>query len=254
MNASPLMPHQDVAPSSQGHGRTIVIGDLHGCHDEALDLLDLLAVGSGDRVIFAGDLVDRGPRRRECVELARRHEAILGNHEENHLNLRRRSPEQLKPDHAETRRALEPEHLEWFATLPLFIRLPEANAVVVHAGVLPGASIERQLPHTLLHAQCVSPPATKSYWPSKAPTGWRFWTNHWQGPERVIFGHTVLDKPLVTPWAVGIDTGCVHGGRLSAVVLPEWRIVSVPARKDYHGPKGTGIARYEVMDGVYCYS
>ena len=48
--------------------RTIVIGDLHGCQDEALELLDSLAVTVKDRVIFAGDLVDRGPKRRECVE------------------------------------------------------------------------------------------------------------------------------------------------------------------------------------------
>jgi hypothetical protein len=62
-----------------------VIGDLHGCQDEALELLDSLAVTVNDRVIFAGDLVDRGPKRRECVELAMRHSRILGNHEEKHL-------------------------------------------------------------------------------------------------------------------------------------------------------------------------
>lgn len=234
--------------------RTIVVGDLHGCRDEALDLLDKLAVSSSDRVIFAGDLVDRGPHRRECVELAMRHEAILGNHEESHLQLRKRPPEKLKPDHAETRRALGPEHLDWMGTLPLFLRIPEANAVVVHAGVLPGVPIERQLPHTLLHAQCVRPPETKSYWPSKAPDGFTFWTNHWRGPERVIFGHTVLTRPLVSEWAIGIDTGCVHGGSLTAVVLPSWEVVSVPARRDHHGPKGDGIARYPVMDGVACFS
>jgi hypothetical protein len=70
----------------------------------------------------------------------------------------------------------------------------------------------------------------------------------------VIFGHTVLDRPLVSEWAVGIDTGCVHGGALTAVVLPSWEIVSVPARRDWFGPKGSGVARYPVMDGVLCYS
>jgi diadenosine tetraphosphatase ApaH/serine/threonine PP2A family protein phosphatase len=230
------------------------VGDLHGCYDEARELLDKLAVTSNDRVIFAGDLVDRGPKRRECVQLARAHEAVLGNHEERHLFDRRRPFERLKPDHQETRRVLEDEHLDWFRTLPLFIRIPEANAVVVHAGVLPGVAVEEQLPHTLLHAQCVSPPSTKSYWPSKAPPGWLFWTNHWQGPERVIFGHTVVDRPLVSKWAVGIDTGCVHGRTLTAVVLPDWELVSVPARRDYFGPKGDGVARHPVMDGVFCYS
>src|SRR5258708_6445239 len=91
----------------------------------------------------------RPPARTIVVgDLARRHSAILGNREERHLMERRRPIEKLKPDHAETRRVLEPEHLDWFAGLPLFIRIPEANAVVVHAGVLPGIAIEAQLPHT----------------------------------------------------------------------------------------------------------
>lgn len=276
--------------------RTIVVGDLHGCHDEALDLLDKLAVTSSDRVIFAGDLVDRGPKPRECVELAMRHEAILGNHEEKHLQQRRRDASKLSPDHLRTREALDDAHYAWLAKLPLWLRLPEANAVVVHAGVLPGRPIEDQLPHTLLHAQCISPmrcPAegreraaeasalverrligptlaeaasaasrqpdtrqgTKSFWPSKAPPEFTFWTNHWRGPERVIFGHSVLDRPLVTEHAVGIDTGCVHGLALTAVVLPDWALVSVPAREAWWGPKGgERVARFEVQAGVRCFS
>ncbi|MBI3855270.1 MAG: metallophosphoesterase [Planctomycetes bacterium] len=234
--------------------RTIVIGDLHGCQDEALELLDSLAVTVNDRVIFAGDLVDRGPKRRECVELAMTHSCILGNHEEKHLRMRKQGRADLIPDHAETRRVLEERHFKYFETLPLFIRIPEANAVVVHAGVLPWRTIEAQSPQILLHGQCIRPPETKTCWPSKAPADWTFWTNHWKGPERVIFGHTVLDRPLVSEWAVGIDTGCVHGRSLTAVVLPEWRIVSVPARKAYWGPKGGGVAEYDVMDGVRCFS
>ncbi|HLY08917.1 MAG TPA: metallophosphoesterase [Planctomycetota bacterium] len=234
--------------------RTIVIGDLHGCYDEAVELLDRLAATSADRVVFAGDVVDRGPKRRDCVELAMRHEGVLGNHEEKHLRIRKRPDSALLPDHLETRRVLEPRHFAWFESLPLYLRLPEAGAVVVHAGMLPGIPVEQQPPSILLHGQHLCPPETTSAWPSKAPLGWRFWTNYWKGPERVIFGHTVLDRPLVAEWAVGIDTGCVHGGALTAVVLPEWRLVSVPARKNYWGSKGGGVAAYDVMDGVKCYS
>jgi hypothetical protein len=234
--------------------RTIVIGDLHGCQDEALELLDSLAVTVRDRVIFAGDLVDRGPKRRECVDLAMRHSCILGNHEEKHLRIRKQQRKDVLPDHLATIRVLDESHFNYFESLPLFLRIPEANAVVVHAGVLPGTAIEAQPSSALLHAQCLRPPAKDSKWPSKAPADWKFWTHYWPGPERVIFGHTVLDRPLVTKWAVGIDTGCVHGGSLTAVVLPEWKIVSVPARRNYWGPKGSGVATYVFMDGVRCYS
>jgi predicted phosphodiesterase len=232
--------------------RTIVIGDLHGCYDEAIRLLDKVGATSSDRVIFAGDLVDRGPNPRECVELAMRHEAIQGNHEEKHLQQRRRSDDRLSPSHLETRRALEPEHLDYMAQLPLYIRLPEYNAVVVHAGVMPGVSIEEQDPYHLLHAQCIQPPSKKSYWPSKAPVTHTFWTHHWKGPERVIFGHTVFDKPLVTEYAVGIDTGCVYGRSLTAVVLPTWELVSVPARHTHRG--GKDVALFPIHGDVSVFS
>jgi hypothetical protein len=233
--------------------RTIIIGDLHGCFDEATDLIEAVAATASDRVIFAGDLVDRGPKPRECVELAMKYECVLGNHEELHLQQRHRAAERLSPDHLRTREALGDEHYAYFEKLPKLVRLPEHNAVVVHAGCFPGTPVEQQKDNHLLHLQHISPPSPKSYWPSKAPVGHRFWTNFWQGPERVIFGHSVLDRPLVTPFAVGIDTGAVFGRGLTALILPEWKLVSVPSRRDYSNGKKQ-VATYDVQDGVMAFS
>jgi hypothetical protein len=232
--------------------RTIILGDLHGCFEQAVTLLDRLAVSASDRVIFAGDLVDRGPKPRECVELAMKHECVLGNHEEKHLQQRHRAAEKLSPDHLKTRDALGDQHYAYFESLPLFLRLPEFNAVVVHAGCFPGVPVEQQSPHHLLHLQHISPPSTKSYWPSKAPVDHRFWTNFWRGPERVIFGHSVLDRPLVTEWAVGVDTGAVYGRGLTALVLPDWELVSVPST-DHTGGRKT-VAAYPVHGEVATFS
>jgi len=233
--------------------RTIVIGDLHGCHDEAVELLDRLAVTCSDRVIFAGDLVDRGPKPRECVELAMKFECLLGNHEEKHLQQRNRRREKLSADHLRTRDALDDEHYAYFSSLPTIIRLPELGAAVVHAGAFPGVPLDQQSTHHLLHIQHIAPPATKSYWPSKAPAGHRFWANFWQGPERLIFGHTVLDRPLVTQWAVGLDTGAVFGRGLTALVLPEWRLVTLPTKDVSQAGRRT-LPSFDVMDGVRAFS
>lgn len=234
--------------------RTIVIGDPHGCYDETLDLLEKCEVTYEDRIIFAGDLIDRGPQPRECVELARKHESVLGNHEEKQLLYRNNPRSPMSETHQKTWDSLEDYHYDYFETLPFYIRIPESNAVVVHAGVLPDLPIENQPPQILLHCQNIKPPGRKSYWPSKSPYDYRFWTNFWKGPERIIFGHTVLTKPLVTEWAVGIDTGCVFGHSLTAVILPDWKIVSVPARKLHHYSRHRQIASYHIMNDVYCYS
>lgn len=233
--------------------RTIVIGDLHGCYDETVALLDALHVTSADRVIFAGDLVDRGPKPRECVELAMKHECILGNHEEKHLQQRHSKAEKLSPSHLFTRERLEPQHYEYFEKLPLFLRLPEFGAAVVHAGAFPGVPLEEQRPNHLLHIQHIKPPALKSFWPSKAPVDHSFWTNFWKGPEKLIFGHSVLDRPLVTQWAVGIDTGGVYGRGLTALVLPDWELKTLPTR-DYTGGKKSVVASYPVHDDVMAFS
>jgi serine/threonine protein phosphatase 1 len=240
--------------------RTIAIGDIHGCYNETIDLLDTLQVTSSDRVIFVGDLIDRGPKPRECVELAMQHESVLGNHEERAMQQRRRDPYKLSPDHLATFNALEDKHYAYFETLPLTIKLPQFHAAIVHAGVFPGTPLEFQKPNHLLHIQNICPPSTKSFWPSKAPVDFTFWTNHYEkwaqetgsNPERIIFGHSVVDRPLVTPFAIGIDTGGVFGLGLSALILDSWEIVTVKTRDYCNGRKS--VAVYPIHNDVMAFS
>lgn len=232
--------------------RTIVIGDVHGCLDEARDLLDVVGPSAGDRVIFTGDLVDRGPDPRGAVELAMQFESILGNHEENHVARRKSAAHKLSPEHLRTRSQLGDEHYAWFRALPLVIRLPEHQAAIVHAGVYPGTPLASQDPYHLLHIQCIDGTSKKSHWPSRAPAGTHFWASTWTGPERIIFGHTVVDAPYVGPFTAAIDTGCAYGGALTALVLPEWKLVSVPSRQTPKKPPR--VATFEVLPGVRCYS
>lgn len=231
--------------------RTIVIGDIHGCYEETIELLEKVEAKASDRVIFVGDLVDRGPDPKKCIELAMQHECVIGNHEDKHIRQRRSQLREIAPSHVETRKILEDRHYDYFSKLPHLIRLPEYNAAIVHAGVFPGLSLEEQDKHHVMHIQNIKPPNKKSFWPSKAPADYRFWTNFWKGPERIIFGHTVLTEPLVTEFAVGIDTGAVFGHQLTAVVLPEWKIVQVPSKVKYLGRRNE---RFQLHGAVQAYS
>lgn len=264
--------------------RTIVIGDLHGCLSEAVQLLAKCGADAskGDRVIFAGDLVDRGVDNAGCVDLAMQWEkaqgqkaCVMGNHEFQHLIYedeiaRTGRPLHMSNSHAETRKQLRKEHYDYFRTLPNFIRLPEHNAVVVHAGVVPGVPIESQSKRHLLHAQMLKVDElgstnVQTKWPSKVPQGeeWAFWTTVWKGPERIIFGHSVLDKPLLTEFVCGIDGGAVFGHQLHAVILPTWEIVSIDAcektlnrmlpKAGQHSRQGR-VAKFKVHGDVNTFS
>lgn len=239
------------------NGRIICIGDLHGCFEEAVELLDLCKITKDDKVIFVGDLVDRGPDNDKCVDLAMQHECVLGNHEETHLRYRKLEEEGKIPQissrsHIETREQLRPEHYEYFKTLPLYIRLPEHNAVVAHAGAFPNVPMEAQDQRHLLHIQMINPPDKATKWASKAPSHWIFWTNKWKGPEKVIFGHSVLDRPLITEFAVGIDGGAVFGHKLWAYELPSGKIYEVQGKNTNH--TRDRVMTYSVHGDVKTYS
>jgi hypothetical protein len=70
---------------------------------------------------------------------------------------------------------------------------------------------------------------------SEAPDA-KPWTDLWRGPPFVIYGHTPRSEVKRTKWTLGIDTSCVQGGSLTAVVLPGFEIVQVRARKRYYEP------------------
>jgi hypothetical protein len=250
-------------------GRTICIGDLHGEHDAAVKLMNKLGVTAADWVIFLGDFVDRGLESGKCCDLVRRREQIqgriaglLGNHEEKHLDYEDivarlgRPPHEMPPTHVATRMQLTKEHYDWFRSLPLYIRIPEHNACAVHAGVFPGRTIEQQTPRHLLHIQMIRPYDfdhwgnmtinEKSLWSSRVPEAerdqWKFWHHFWDGPERIIFGHSVLNKPLVREKAVGIDGGACFGRELWAFVLDTNEIVSIKSNYD-SDPNATDLQR-----------
>jgi hypothetical protein len=109
-------------------------------------------------------------------------------------------------------------YMKFIAERPFFIEL--AKVIVVHAGLRPGIPIEGQSPQDLTEIREVQPDG-------------RPWYEFYHGTKPVVFGHWVRREPLIRENAIGLDTGCVYGGRLSAYVLPEDRVISVPARNVY---------------------
>ncbi len=217
--------------------RTIVVGDIHGCFDELTRLLEKCAVSPEDEVVSVGDLVDRGPEPLEVVRYFRERAracAVLGNHEDKHVRLAAGEP--LRPGRSQriTRMRLGAEYgdvVAWFRTLPLW--LERHGCLIVHAGLVPGRPVEEQPRSALLRGLM---PWMRDIFDETGPS----WADRYDGRVPVVFGHSV--RPCVAPVnnAWGIDTGACHGHRLSALVLPDFQVVDVEARRDYWAETSAG--------------
>lgn len=240
-----------------------VIGDVHGCKDELVELISLLiaehGLTSSDRVVLAGDLIDRGPDPVGVVQYARDigAEAIIGNHDEKflrwvkHEKVRalggKKNPIKEKPERVAQWQALSEQEdlVAWMRTWPATLYLGD-NWVAVHGG-FEAVPWEKQKQDRMIRCRFLSEEtglmigAKDGEDPWDKPSGAVHWMDRWRG-KNVAYGHAVhsLSEPRVDIndgtecW--GIDTGCVFGGRLTALLLPEKKIVQVRAKKQYAEP------------------
>jgi hypothetical protein len=229
--------------------RTIVIGDVHGCANELDALLERVAVAAGDRVVFVGDLVARGPDSLRVVRMVRRMRAlcVMGNHEQRLIAARDAeragtSLPWLTPQHHALLRDLDGDDWAFVEQLPAYLEIEDHGLRVVHAGLVPGVPMDEQRPENLMKMRTLRADGT----PSKQ-RGHTLWGSLYEGPPHVAFGHNALDGLQLHRDATGLDTGCVYGGALTALVLepnqvpppPEARrllLTSVAARQRYYEP------------------
>lgn len=229
--------------------RVAVIGDIHACLDELQDLYRALLHHSLDEIRHVGDLVDRGPDSGGVVSFCRERgiEGVMGNHES--VLLERYIKGAGKKLNADKERSIlsiaNGDDWEYLRALP-YLHVDDASRVVyVHAGLYPGIDLYRQPPKACCTVQLVNPrePIGKTRWfdidnrgnteAQNRAEGWVRWYEVCDHPYLVVYGHSVYEHPMVYGNTIGIDTGCVFGGALTAVILPDKRFVSVKARKTY---------------------
>lgn len=218
--------------------RTIVIGDVHGCLDETQRLLREVGYSASDSVVFVGDLVAKGPDSRGVIAFLKEIGArsVLGNHDDALLKLesavlsdRDRTPKDVNPVRWALARTFSPEDFAFLGSLPLWIELEEFESTVFHAGALDGLAMRDQAREHLLTLRSVRQDGTGS----KRIDDGVPWASLWNGPRHIVFGHDAMRGRQVHKYAVGLDTGCVYGGRLTAWLLPERRFVSVAATREW---------------------
>lgn len=210
--------------------RTIFIGDVHGCSEELDLLLERCALRADDRVVLLGDLVAKGPDSAGVVRRARELGAlaVLGNHDVAALEGRARPRDEVKPDHRQVLETLAPADFAYLERLPRFLRFAELGVIAIHAGFVPGVPLETQDPHDLVNLRSIRDDGSTSKRLDGAP-----WASCWTGPELALFGHDAMRGLQRYPHAMGLDSGCVYGGELSALVFPERELIQVKAKRAY---------------------
>jgi len=190
-----------------------VVGDLHGCPAALDSLVDDVGITDDDLLVFVGDLVRKGPDSAGVIERVRGAPnalSVRGNNEEKLLRGDATLPE------------LDAADLQWLRSLPVAISWAGGSGygqgLVVHGGVDPRRPLEEHAVGDLQTMRCLG-----------SDSGYQgpFWYDSYEGPPRVFFGHTVHSHPLVDDWAVGLDTGYVYGGALTAYQLGEGTIHQV---------------------------
>ena len=242
------------------HGPFDVIGDVHGCRCELEALLDRLGYvltrddqerpvdavhPAGRKVVFVGDLVDRGPDSPGVLRLAmgmvgRGHAlAVPGNHENKLVRALRGNKVTIGHGLAETLAQLAAEPAEFRQQVETFcydlvshLVLDDGNLVVAHAGL-------KQAYHGRASARVRSfalygdtTGETDEFGlPVRLP-----WAADYRGKAMVLYGHTAIPEPVWVNNTLCLDTGCVFGGKLSALRYPEKEVVSVPAQRIWWEP------------------
>jgi len=234
------------------HGPFDVIGDVHGCIDELRELIvrlggtaergEVARPAPGRRMVFLGDLVDRGPDSagvlRLVMNMAAVGEALVlpGNHDDKLRRALLGHKVLIKAGLDGTLAQLESEPPEFrgqvvrfLDSLPSHFIFDEGRLVVAHGGLaeeLQGRDSLRARAFALYGLP--SGEVDLDGLPIRLQ-----WALHYHGRALVIFGHTPVAGPLRLNHTVNIDTGCVYGGSLTAYRYPEHETVSVPARMTY---------------------
>lgn len=194
--------------------RLIVYGDIHGCLSRFRTLREKLAIRSSDTEICVGDLVNKGSQIIELLNFVMDNEilSVRGNNEQRLLNVYNGSQKinSLSPLERQIYKDLKPKHWNFLENLPFFLRFDAIT--IVHAGLKNDMDLDN-----LSNKQKQEVISMRAITHNDKTS---FWSDFYDGDNGfVVFGHQASNNPIVAKFAIGIDTGCVYGGKLTAAIF-----------------------------------
>ncbi|WP_432354702.1 bis(5'-nucleosyl)-tetraphosphatase PrpE [Sporosarcina sp. A2] len=239
-----------------------IIGDIHGCYEELLELLTTLGYSlntgvpthpSNRQIAFVGDGTDRGPSSLNVLRLlfTIQDKGQLIYSPGNHCNklYRYAKGNNVQQTHGlemtiaeldtlsqHERKQFLARYQRFYEALPLYHLLDNGKLIIVHAGI--SQQLISAAPSSALRTFVLYGDITGETLPDGRPAR-RDWASSYKGTPWIVYGHTPVAYPRFINRTVNIDTGCVFGGSLTALSWPELKTISVPSKQPVQPEKFT---------------
>lgn len=216
--------------------KLIIYGDIHGCYNELTSLRNKINPQKNDIEVCVGDIITKGKDSIKTLDYLIKHniKAVLGNHEDKllrylkHQKSNKKNPINLDTDEQNIIDNLTGEHIKYLKSLPLYLKFE--NITVVHGGVQNHFNLEklskREIQNVLRIRYLDEEGNFVVY--GKENKNSVFWADIYDGNQGfIIYGHKRFKEVKINKFAIGIDTGCVYGNKLSAIAIELNKLPSI---------------------------
>lgn len=210
--------------------KLIIYGDIHGCYDEFISLRNQINPQKDDIEVCVGDIITKGKDSIKTLDFIIKNniKSVLGNHEDklvrylNHQKSNKKNPIILDNDEQNIIDNLTEKHIKFLESLPLFLKF--SNIIIVHGGLTNYINLDnlsKKDKQKILRLRYLDENYEFLAYGQEDEKS-IFWTDIYDGKQGfIIYGHQWLKEIKKSKFAIGIDTGCLYGNKLSAIVFPD---------------------------------
>ncbi len=206
----------------------IIYGDIHGCYDQFISLRKKINPDKSDIEVCVGDIITKGKNSVKLLRYIQEHniKSVIGNHEDKlvryleHENSNKKNPISLDENEKNIIESLDKQDIEFLKSLPLFLKYK--NITILHGGVQNHHNLDditKKEKSKILRMRYINTENNFIAY-GKEDNNSIFWADLYDGNQGfIVYGHQWFKEVKINENAIGIDTGCVYGNKLSAVIF-----------------------------------
>lgn len=208
--------------------KLIIYGDIHGCYDEFISIRNQINPQKNDIEVCVGDIITKGKHSIKTLDFVIKNniKSVLGNHEDKiirylkHQKSNKKNHIELNRDEQNIVNSLSEKHIDFLQNLPLFLQFKDI--IVLHGGIqnsIDLKNLSKRDKQKILHMRYLDENGEYLTYGQEDENS-IFWADIYNGNQGfIIYGHQLFNEPKKNNFALGIDTGCVYGNKLTAVLF-----------------------------------